>query len=348
MNLKLEEFLVQIRIPLVLRCHAHNFSKEVSDKCNRVPFKMASLIPLSPVKQSRDEVVQSIRQLHGNTSPPHILTNPEAIICLTRAAGGLTRDSKYVSLLAPEWQRRDHGFDEDTVRRAGIIATQIVNTGDVIIARSIYTEALVDVCYNVGDDEEFQQETIHLLHYLTYKCGWTLTVLGEEDCIYLGEDIICLIKDPLSDTMQSLLTQFNELYGKEAQGIEFGGRKTIEHINPLDRISWRDPKSTPHNKGYDSDEDAGEDASNAFINEDEQQHWDNIFPINISQTQFGGLLNVLYTKLDSTTQYKNHLVAEVVRLKREVVQLNQVVTDLRGQITNQESVGEKRSIKNHL
>ena len=281
---------------------------------------MASLIPLSPVKQSRDEVVQSIRQLHGNTSPPHILTNSEAIICLTRAAGGLTRDSEYVSLLAPEWQRRDHGFDEDTVSRAGIIATQIVNTGDVIIAHSIYTEDLEDICYNVEDDEGFQQETIHLLYYLTYECGWTLTVLGDQDCIYLGEDMFCLIRDPSSETMRPLLTQFNELYGDESEGIEFGSRYQIHTLNPLDKMSWRNPKSTPHGRGH--DEKKADDA-NVFIDEWDQQEWTDTFPLDIGRVEsHGDLLRLLYGKLDSLSGYKNQLAAELVRL-------NGVINDMK-------------------
>ena len=157
----------------------------------------------------------------------------------------------------------------------------------------------------MDDDDDIDSKAIHLLHYLTYECGWILTVLGDEDCIDLGVNIYCLVKNPTSETMHSLLDQFNQLYftsiGESViKEVAFRTRYQIEVLNPLDKISWRNPKSTPHEQGYDEGEDV------MIINDDEQQKWSATFLLDTTDDKENGeLLRRLYAKLDSVTEYKN-------------------------------------------
>ncbi len=178
----------------------------------------------------------------------------------------------------------------------------------------------------MDDDDDIDSEAIHLLHYLTYECGWTLTVLGYEDCIDLGVNIYCLVKNPKSETMHPLLNQFNQLYftsiGESVieESMAFGTRYQIEVLNPLDKMSWRDPRSTPHGQGYDE---ANEDDDNVFIDEWDQQEWTDTFPLDTTDDEeHGELLRRLYAKLDSVTEYKNSLAAEIVRLNGIINQLS--------------------------
>ena len=52
-----------------------------------------------------------------------------------------------------------------------------------------------------------------------------------------------------------------------------------------------------------------------IINDDEQQEWSATFPLDTTDDEENGeLLRRLYAKLDSVTEYKNSLAAEIVRL----------------------------------
>lgn len=284
---------------------------------------MATLIPVHPIAKPHQEVIDRIRELDNDRS--FVLNNDEAIICLMRALADLTRGPTYDGdHISPSWLRRDFDISLERKEKARTLATELVNTGDVIIVQSILTERMAEIG-NMEEDEEIDPEVIHLLYYLTYKCGWILSVLGVEDCINLGDNVYCLIKDPSSETVQPILARFNEFYGEEAEGIEFGRRYQIVDyrghvLNPLDRLSWRNPKSTPHEQGYDKDD------NDAFINDDDQQEWTDTFPLDIRNKEVDGeTLRRLYRKLDSVTEYKNHLAAEVVRL-------NAVINRLKNQL----------------
>ena len=272
---------------------------------------MATLMPIHPVAKPRQEVVDRINELENINS--FVLSPAQSIICLQRAAADLTRDGSYEHTYAPEHQRRDFDVEQATVNEARSIATKLVRTNNIIIVSSINTETMAEL-WRMDDDEDIDSEAIHLLHYLTYECGWTLTVLGDEDCIDLGANIYCLVKEPGSETMLPLLDQFNQLYFTSIgeyviEEVAFGTRYQIEVLNPLDKMSWRDPKSTPHEQGYDEGEDV------MIINDDEQQEWSATFPLDTTDDEENGeLLRRLYAKLDSVTEYKNSLAAEIVRL----------------------------------
>ena len=278
---------------------------------------------MQPAKP-REQVISRINELLEHTSS-FVLTSAESIICLLRAAADLTRDSSYGHIYAPEHLRRDRDVKQATVNEARSIATSLVQTDNIIIVSSANTECMAEL-WRMDDDDDIDSKAIHLLHYLTYECGWTLTVLGDEDCINLGEDMFCLIRDPSSETMRPLLTRFNQLYFTSIGGSEieesmaFGTRYQIEVLNPLDQMSWRDPRSTPHGQGYDE---ANEDDDNVFIDDDEQQEWTNTFPLDTTNDEENGeLLRRLYAKLDSVTEYKNSLAAEIVRLNGIIKELN--------------------------
>ncbi|OUV37413.1 MAG: hypothetical protein CBC48_00460 [bacterium TMED88] len=272
---------------------------------------MATLMPIHPVAKPRQEVVNRIKELENINS--FVLSPAQSVICLQRAAADLTRDGSYENTYAPEHERRDFDVEQATVNEARSIATNLVQTDNIIIVSSINTRSMAEL-WRMDDDDDIDSEAIHLLHYLTYECGWILTVLGDEDCIDLGVNIYCLVKDPGSETMHPLLDQFNQLYFTSIgeyviEEVAFGTRYQIEVLNPLDKMSWRDPKSTPHEQGYDEDEDV------MIINDDEQQEWSATFPLDTTDDEENGeLLRRLYAKLDSVTEYKNSLAAEIVRL----------------------------------
>jgi len=284
---------------------------------------MASLMPMQPVAKPREQVVNRINELEHTSS--FVLTSAESIICLLRAAADLTRDGSYQNIYAPEHLRRDRDVKQATVNEARSIATSLVQTNNIIIVSSANTESMAEL-RRMDDDDDIDSKAIHLLHYLTYECGWTLTVLGDEDCIGLGEDMFCLIRDPSSETMRPLLTQFNQLYftsigeSEIEESMAFGTRYQIEVLNPLDQMSWRDPRSTPHGQGNDK---ANEDDDNVFIDGWDQQEWTDTFPLDTTNDEENGeLLRRLYAKLDSVTEYKNSLAAEIVRLNGIINELN--------------------------
>lgn len=278
---------------------------------------MASIIPPYSRSKSPDEIIQRVTREHDT----YVLSHPEAVICLTRAAADLTRHTLYSNLYAPEVLRRDHDVSEDKIASANAIATRLVNTGNIIIFQSSLTDDLADICNKDinNEDDEIDPVICCLLHYLTCESGWILTALGGEDCVYLGDDVFCLIKNPLSSNMALLLNQFNDCIGEEAEGVEFGTRYQFRDrfgkfaLNPLDKLAWSDPRSTPHDKGC-----------THGVNDEEleitsgEQYWSETFPVDITDNE---LLQRVYAKLDSVTTYKNHLALEVVRLNEKITQL---------------------------
>lgn len=289
----------------------------------RIYNSMATLMPIHEVAKPRQEVVNRINKLEHISS--FVLTPAESIICLQRAAADLTRDGSYENIYAPEHKRRDFDVEQATVNEARSIATSLVQTNNILIVYSINTESMAEL-WRMDDDEDIDSEAINLLQYLTYECGWMLTVLGDEDCIDLGVNIYCLVKNPKSETMHPLLNQFNQLYftsiGESVieESMAFGTRYQIKVLNPLDKMSWRDPRSTPHGQGNDE---AGEDDDNVFIDEWDQQEWTDTFPLDTTDDEeHGELIRRLYAKLDSVTEYKNSLAAEIVRLNGIINQLS--------------------------
>lgn len=83
----------------------------------------------------------------------------------------------------------------DRVQLCKTIAARAVKTGNLLFIESGLVTDLLEY-----DLQDASPDSRHFLHFLQVKSGWTLTAIGAEDCVYLGDNKTCCIYNGVIDT----------------------------------------------------------------------------------------------------------------------------------------------------
>ena len=187
------------------------------------------------------------------------------------------------------------------------LAKSVAYSGNVMFIQSSMIDQLIKC-----DLMDCMPGSLHLLHFLQVKSGWTLTAIGMEDSLFLrDEERVCIFNGTLTEDFGHMNYILREMYDgfDLRQEVPF----KLNVINPLDIWSWREHSSLPYPLRDNEDED---DAM-----------WTNRVPIDCSTVP---LLSRVYDKLDDTASFKNDLVKELIKLRKEHEALKEYVRELRG------------------
>lgn len=224
---------------------------------------------------------------------------------LTRLLLGLSTDRREV-----------HTIPTDQKKLCRNVASKVVESDNILFIRSDMVRELLDT---EEDLEDVDPHNWHFLHLLQVRSGWTLTAIGCEDSLYLGDDCTCCIfngfKNGNIEKMDELLYGLHDFTLTDEVPFRFN------QINPLDTSTWRDLRSTPLGL-----------VSTPFSNDSDDDSWTDDYPIDVTKVPN---LGRVYAKLDETTRYKNNLVKKLYDLHKQHETLKAQVKDQLGNSLNQ-------------
>ena len=187
------------------------------------------------------------------------------------------------------------------------IAKSVAYSGNVMFIQSSMIDELIKC-----DLKHCMPGSLHLLHFLQVKSGWTLTAIGMEDSLYLrDEERVCIFNGTSTEDFEHMNNILRYMYDDFDLRLEVPFKLNV--INPLNTWSWRDYRSLRYPlRAYESEDDA---------------LWTNRVPIYCSSVEF---LSRVYDKLDETTSFKNDLVKELIKLREEHEALKEEFREYRG------------------
>ena len=267
------------------------------------PNVLCALPKHSPPMTS-DKVVRSLTLLEQRFDTMAKVLDPKsATKLLTRLLLGLSTDSKemYTTIGMPY---PGDAIPTEKKKYCKNIASKVVASDNILFISSDMVGELLDTEDDLAD---IDPHNWHFLHLLQVKSGWTLTAIGCEDSLYLGDNYTCCIfngvKNEFIEKMNELLYELHNFTLTDEVPFR------LNQINPMDTTAWRDFRSTPYPS--DSDDDS----------------WTDAYPIDVSEVQN---LDYVYAKLDDTTQYKNNLVKKLYDLNKQHETLKEQVRDWLG------------------
>ena len=258
-----------------------------------------------------DELILCLKLIgeQFHTKSVGVLDAESAARLLTRLLLGLNTDTRdiytYIGMPCP-----GDAIIPEKKRAYSDLASRVVDSDNILFLSSSAVHALLNE-ENLQDNDPL---TWHYLHLLQVKSGWTLTAIGSEDSLFLGDDYTCCIFNGLKnqdiEEMDEILSKYDGFTLTEEVPFRFN------QINPLDTHTWRDLRSTPLALG-----------SSACPNDPDDDSWTDDYPIDVSN---GSNLDRVYAKLDETTRYKNDLVKKLYDLREQHETLKRQVREMLG------------------
>ena len=162
------------------------------------------------------------------------------------------------------------------------------------------------------DLKDYMPGSLHLLHFLQVKSGWTLTVIGMKDSLYHRDvERVCIFNGALTEDFGHVNYILREMYDDFDLHQEVPCKLNV--MNSLNTWSWHDYRSLRYPFcDYECEDDA---------------IWTNRVPIDCLSVEF---LCCVYDKLDKTTLFKNDLVRELIKLREDHKALKEHVQENRG------------------
>lgn len=298
------EVLIIFRIDFLKHLYDLKLTPKMPVSLN--PNVLCALPKHSP-PMTTDEVIRSLKLLERRfDTMAKVLDQKSATKLLTRLLLGLSTDSRELYTSIGMTYPGD-AIPTEKKKLCRNIASKVVESDNILFISSDMVGELLDT---EDDLEDIDPHNWHFLHLLQVKSGWTLTAIGREDSLWLGDDYTCCIfngfKNGDIEKMDKLLYKDHDFTLTDEVPFR------LNEINPLDTTTWRDLRSTP----FPSSPDDSDDDS-----------WTDDYPIVVAEVQN---LDHVYAKLDETTRYKNNLVKKLYDLHEQHETLKKQVRDSLG------------------